>query len=97
MSMADHIPGGNSRLKPEPENRAGWFTSSAIAMTNLDDWNFLQPLHIGDTVTMEMEIVAKRVVSTGDKGIIDREFTLFNQHGEAAQRGRSGMLIKLAA
>ncbi|GAA1869710.1 MaoC/PaaZ C-terminal domain-containing protein [Brevibacterium marinum] len=78
-------------------DKAGWFTSSAIAMTNLDDWNFLQPLHIGDTVTMEMEIVGRRVVSAGDKGIVSREFTLIDQHGEIAQRGRSGMLIKLAA
>lgn len=76
-------------------DRAGWFSSSAIAMTNLDDWNFLQPLHIGDTVAMEMEILEKRMVSAGDKGIISREFTLINQHGAAAQRGRSGMLIKL--
>lgn len=77
-------------------DKAGWFASSAIAMTNLDDWNFLQPLRIGDTVTMEMEIVEKRVVSAGDKGIISREFTLINQDGDVAQRGSSGMLIKLA-
>lgn len=77
-------------------DRAGWFTSSAIAMTNLDDWNFLRPLRIGDTVTMEMEILSRRIVSAGDKGIISREFTVINQHGEAAQRGKSGMLIKLS-
>lgn len=77
-------------------DRAGWFAKSAIAMTSLDDWKFLAPLRIGDTVTADMEILAARKVSAGDKGFIDRRFTLHNQHGEKVQEGRSGFLIKLA-
>lgn len=76
-------------------DRAGWFAQSAIAMTSLDDWKFLTPLRIGDTVTVEMEILSCRKVSAGDKGFVDRRFTLFNQHGEKAQEGRSGFLIEL--
>lgn len=76
-------------------DKAGWFARSAIAMTGIDDWKFLRPLFIGDTVTMEMEILGKRLVSAGDKGFLDRQFTLFNQHGEIAQQGRCGLLIKL--
>ena len=75
-------------------DRAGWFAQSAIAMTSLDDWKFLTPLRIGDTVTLEMEILSCRKVSAGDKGFVDRRFTLFNQHGEKAQEGRSGFLIE---
>ncbi|MBM6591354.1 MaoC/PaaZ C-terminal domain-containing protein [Brevibacterium sp. RIT 803] len=75
-------------------DRAGWFTSSAIAMTGIDDWTFKRPLYIGDTVTMEMEILGKRLVSAEDKGFLDRQFTLYNQHGEIAQQGRCGFLIK---
>lgn len=76
-------------------DRAGWFAQSAIAMTSLDDWKFLTPLRIGDTVTVEMEILSCRKVSAGDKGFVERRFTLFNQHGEKAQEGRSGFLIEL--
>ena len=76
-------------------DRAGWFARSAIAMTGIDDWKFLRPLFIGDTVTMEMEILGKRKVSAGDKGYLDRQFTLYDQHGEIAQQGRCGFLIKL--
>ncbi len=76
-------------------DRAGWFGTSAIAMTDIGDWAFVRPLCCGDTVTMEMEIVGCRVVSAGDKGIVSRVFTLFNQNGEIVQRGKSGMLIKL--
>lgn len=76
-------------------DKAGWFTSSAIAMTGIDDWKFRLPLCIGDTVTMEMEILGKRLVSAGDKGHLDRQFTLYNQHGEIAQQGRCGFLLKL--
>ncbi len=76
-------------------DRAGWFAQSAIAMTGLDEWKFLTPLRIGDTVTVEMEILSCRKVSARDKGFVDRRFTLLNQHAEKAQEGRSGFLIKL--
>lgn len=76
-------------------DKAGWFDGSAIVMTGLEDWKFLQPMFVADTVTMEMEITERRVVSAGDKGFIGRLFTLYNQRGEAVQKGSSGLLIKL--
>lgn len=78
-------------------DKVGWFANSAIAMTGIDEWKFLRPLRIGDTVTMEMEILGTRLVSAGDKGFVDRRFTLFDQHGNKAQEGRSGFLIELSA
>jgi acyl dehydratase len=77
-------------------DKAGWFDGSAIVMTGLEDWKFLKPIFVGDTVAMEMEITDRRLTSAGDKGFIGRTFTLYNQHGKALQRGSSGLLIKRA-
>lgn len=76
-------------------DKAGWFASSAIAMTGIDDWKFLRPLRTGDTVTMEMEILGKKVTSSGEKGFLDRQFTLYTQDGAIAQQGRCGFLVKV--
>lgn len=76
-------------------DRAGWFAESAIAMIDLKEWTFLRPLHIGDTVRVQMEIIGMRIVSAGDRGLVDRRFELIDQHGAVVQRGTSGMLIRL--
>jgi predicted kinase len=44
-----------------------------------------------------MEISAKRLTSQGDRGIIDRKFTLLNQRAEIVQEGHIDLLIRLKA
>ena len=72
----------------------GIFEESAIAMLNLRDWSFQAPIFIGDTVTVSMEIVAKRLTSRG-AGIIERRFELRRQDGAVLQVGLSDMMIAL--
>ena len=73
----------------------GVFEASAIAMLNLRDWTFKAPIFIGDTVTVEMEFVGKRLTSKGDAGILERLFTLRKQDGGVLQSGHSDMMIAL--
>jgi acyl dehydratase len=77
-------------------NQWGIFEKSAVAMLNVRDWNFNKPITIGCTITVEMHIVAKRLTSKKDCGIIERRFDLIDERGDILQSGHSDMMIALA-
>ncbi len=70
----------------------GIFHGSAIAMIGIRDWQFKAPIFVSDTLHFVMELVSKRLTNSGDRGIIDRKFSLLNQKGERTLPGifRSG-------
>ncbi len=76
-------------------SRWGIFEQSVIAMLSIDEWHFLGPIFIGDTLSVRMTILDKRLTKKGTTGIIDRGFAIHNQRGEVVQEGRSDALIKL--
>ena len=76
-------------------SRWGIFEESVVAMLSIGEWRFLGPIFVGDTLSVRMTIVGKRLTKSGTSGIIDREFEIRNQRGEVVQRGRSDALIKL--
>ncbi len=76
-------------------DRAGWFHESAIAMLGIDGWRFESPIFVGDTLHGEMEIIDKRLTKKGDRGIVERRFTLLNQNAQLIQRGAIGLMIRL--
>ncbi len=77
-------------------DRAGWFHESAIAMLGIDGWRFEGPIFVGDTLRGEMEIVDKRLTSKGDRGIVNRRFSLLNQDDQLVQQGTIGVMVRLA-
>jgi acyl dehydratase len=77
-------------------DRMDLFHGSAIAMLGIRDWRFKNPIFVGDTIHFVMEITSKRLTSAGDRGIIDRVFTLLNQRNEVVQKGHIDLLIRLA-
>jgi acyl dehydratase len=78
-------------------DRTGMFWGSAIAMLGISDWQFKAPIFVDDTLHFEMEIVSKRLTSGGDRGIIDRKFSLINQRREVVQEGHIGLMLRLNA
>lgn len=78
-------------------DRTGLFGGSAIAMLGISDWQFKAPIFVDDTLHFEMEIISKRLTSGGDRGIIDRKFSLINQRGEVVQEGHIGLMLRLNA
>lgn len=78
-------------------DRTGLFGGSAIAMLGISDWQFKAPIFVDDTLHFEMEIVSKRLTGGGDRGIIDRKFSLINQRGEVVQEGHIGLMLRLNA
>lgn len=75
-------------------SRVGWFTfwpRSMIAITSLDDVRFDAPIHLGDTICLEAEILEKRVMSD-DRGLITTRMQINNQRGQAVITFRLGLI-----
>ncbi|MCH6468412.1 MaoC/PaaZ C-terminal domain-containing protein [Sinomonas terrae] len=73
--------------------RTGVFEGSAVALLGIDQWQFTAPVFIGDTVTCTVEILSTRATSSGQYGIVERQLTLRNQHGETVQAGRMDVMV----
>lgn len=68
------------------------FRETALAMTDISEWQFRAPIYIGDVLTLEVVIEAKRTTRSG-RGILERRMRLLKADGTVAQEGRSGLLI----
>ncbi|KHL04374.1 MaoC/PaaZ C-terminal domain-containing protein [Sinomonas humi] len=73
--------------------RTGVFEGSAVALLGIDQWQFTAPVFIGDTLTCTVEILSTRATSSGKYGIVERQLTLRNQHGETVQTGRMDVMV----
>lgn len=68
------------------------FHKATIAMTDIREWNFRAPVFIGDLLSLEVTIVAKRRHRDAS-GIVERRIRLLKQDGTVAQEGLSGLLM----
>jgi acyl dehydratase len=67
--------------------RMGDFDGTAIAALGIDEWQFLAPIFIGDTVRLRTTVQSAKVTSKPDRGIVVRLMELVNQDGTVVQRG----------
>lgn len=67
--------------------RMGHFDGTAIAALGVDEWRFLAPIFIGDTVHVRTTVREARPTSKPDRGVIVRFMELINQHGVVVQSG----------
>jgi acyl dehydratase len=74
-------------------DRMGIFADSILAALEIVEWRYLKPLFVGDTVRFQMTITGTRLVSDGRRGVVDRQFELFNQHGDVLQRGSMRIMV----
>lgn len=75
-------------------SRLGVFEGSSVALLGVDEWRFLLPLRIGDTVHCRVEILGTRLTSKQDAGILFRRFTLVNQRDEVVQEGKIDLMVR---
>ncbi|MBD8606728.1 MaoC family dehydratase N-terminal domain-containing protein [Aeromicrobium sp. CFBP 8757] len=75
-------------------SRLGVFEGSSVALLGVEDWRFVAPVRIGDTITCRLEIVGVRRTSAGDTGVVDRLFTLVDQRGGIVQQGRIPLMVR---
>lgn len=73
--------------------RTGVFEGSAVALLGIDEWRFTNPVFIGDTLTLTVEILGTRLTSKGSTAVIERRLRLRNQRDEVVQEGRMDVLV----
>lgn len=74
-------------------SRIGVFDGSSVALLGVDDWRFLHPIFIGDTVHCTVEITGTRLTSSGRTGVLNRTLQLINAAGEVTQQGRMDLMV----
>lgn len=75
-------------------DRMGTFDGTAIAMLGLEEWRFVQPVFIGDTLQLRLTIDGVRRTKSGDRGVVLRTLELLNQRDEVVQTGRINLLVR---
>ena len=61
--------------------RLGYLDGTAIAALGIDEWKFLKPIYLNDTVTLRATVVEARNTSKRDRGVLVRRMDLLNQQG----------------
>jgi acyl dehydratase len=67
--------------------RIGHLDGTAIAALGVDEWKFLKPVFINDTIYLRTTVVDARVSSKPDRGVLVRRMDVLNQHGDLVQTG----------
>ena len=67
--------------------RIGQLDGTAIAALGVDEWKFLKPVFVNDTIYLRTTVVEARVSSKPDRGVLVRRMDVLNQHGEVVQTG----------
>jgi acyl dehydratase len=73
------------------------FADPLLGALGLTEWSFKAPLFIGDTVFAEVEILDKRVTSSGDKYVLQRKLRLLKSDRVLCQEGVASALLALPA
>lgn len=76
----------------------GGLIGTAIAALGVEEWKFIAPIFIGDTVTLHATVVEARISqSKPDRGVLTRRMDLFNQDNNLVQSGIMKTLVKSRA
>lgn len=70
------------------------FTDTVIAMVALDNACFLAPVHPGDSLRTEVEVLEKRESSKPDRGAVVFRDHVYNQRNEEVFRNDKTVLLR---
>jgi acyl dehydratase len=77
--------------------RTGELRETAIAFLGIEDWRFVGPIFVGDTIFVEYEIASLRdSKSRPTQAIATFDVKLVNQDGAILQQGRKALLVSKA-
>jgi len=57
------------------------------------NWKFSAPIHVGDRISVEVTIAAKRGTKRPDRGILTLAMKVKNQRGEVVQEGTNDLMM----
>ena len=74
--------------------RTGELRETAIAFLGIDEWKFVGPIFIGDTIFVDYRLAELRdSKSRPTQAIAIFDVELVNQDGQAVQRGKKALLV----
>ena len=71
------------------------FADPMVGALGFKEWVFKGPLHVGDTVHVEVEFLACRVTSDGKRYVADRRLRLIRHDGQVIQEGVASAMLRL--
>lgn len=66
---------------------------AVITDLGINDWRYLTPVFIGDTIYAEVEITNLRISKNPTRGVLERRIRLIKADGSIAQEGTSFLLV----
>lgn len=73
--------------------RSGVIEGTALAFREVNNWKFSNPIYIGDTIYVDLEVVDKKALPRLGGGSVDIQMTVKNQRDENTMRGVWTVLI----
>jgi 3-hydroxybutyryl-CoA dehydratase len=73
--------------------RTGIMDGTVMAFREINDWKFIKPIFIGDTVRAELNITEAKALPRIGGGSISLLVEIKNQSGDVCQRGTWTMLV----
>jgi acyl dehydratase len=66
---------------------------TVMAWREISDWRFSQPVFIGDTVQVELEVSETKPMPRLNAGMVGLEVQVNNQDGKTVMKGRWTLLV----
>ena len=73
--------------------RSGILEGTVLAFREIKDWKFKQPIHIGDTIDVEIEVVETKAFPRLGGGMVTLELNVLNQEAVSVMKGSLAVLI----
>lgn len=73
--------------------RSGIMEETVIAWRDIGEWRFSQPVFIGDTIHVQLEVVGKKSMPRLSGGKVNFGVSVVNQDGTIVMKGRWGLLV----
>jgi acyl dehydratase len=75
--------------------QTGMMDGTIVAFREINEWKFLRPVFIGDTIFAELEVVETKAYKRIGNGAVVIECSVYNHKGEMVMKGKWTALILL--
>jgi len=73
--------------------RTGVIEGTVLAWREINEWKFIKPILIGDTIHVVMQVVETKALRGTGGGAVTIELRVINQNGEVVMKGAWKMLV----
>jgi acyl dehydratase len=75
-------------------SRAGLMDGTVMGLLDIA-WKFMVPVRPGDTISVLVRVIDKRMTKKSDRGVVEVGLDVLNQRGEVVQVGTAKVLVRL--